>query len=108
MGAGSMSERSHGFSPYRLAYEGSQAALMVALNGRGAGAESSVSLTRNAKGVVQIEVVARAQHIEHAENEASAIFNLLCERYPYPAEEPATAPADDLAPRRRGRKPVAT
>lgn len=44
--------------------------------------ESSVELTRNAKGDVQIGVTVRGHDAETVEGEAVAIFDRLCQKYP--------------------------
>jgi hypothetical protein len=52
--------------------------------------ESSVSLTRNAKGHVQFEVVVRDPDPERAESLATFIFNGLAAAYPYPVTNGGT------------------
>lgn len=56
-----------------------------------AGGES-VSLTRNAKGVHQIEVQARTQHdetLEQVQARAQSVYDALCVAYPFPADPEA-------------------
>ncbi len=56
-------------------------AMMLARSG---GSESSVSLTRNARGLVQIDVTARGDDIHEAEARAVAVYERLRALYPYP------------------------
>lgn len=77
-----MNARSHDRSPWRLAFE-------QLVNSRGASrtGDESVSLTRNAKGLTQIEVQARAQEGENlgdVKDRAVAIYNGLRALYPMP------------------------
>lgn len=68
---------------------------------RSTGERSTVSLTRNARGVTQIEVIVRTGDTEHvrtaanAEREAVAIYDRLRATYPLPPElvVPVEAPA---------------
>lgn len=62
--------------------------VVEALLNRGGGEHSSVTLTRNAKGETQIDVVVRtsehgeAETVEDAEAIATATYDRLRERYP--------------------------
>lgn len=47
--------------------------------------EHSVTLGRNARGVVQIEITTRGTDLAVVHAEAEEAFDMLCERYPYPA-----------------------
>lgn len=47
--------------------------------------ESSVSLTRNARGVTQIDVTVRAEAADEAEKQAREIYERLRNRYPLPS-----------------------
>lgn len=58
-----------------------QAALMAALTRR-SGSESTVELTRNAKGDVQVAVKVSNENPLLASEDARAIFDGLCEAYP--------------------------
>lgn len=49
-----MSERRHGFSPYKYAYDG----LLAVVAGRSSAASETVTLKQNAKGDVQPEITA--------------------------------------------------
>ena len=57
---------------------------MAAMHRAPAPPESSVSLSRNAKGVAQFEVVVRGADAEACKREAAAIFDHLATIYPYP------------------------
>lgn len=63
--------------------------VVEALLQRGGGGGSTVSLTRNAKGETQLEVVVRTSEqgdvttIEEAEQAAQAVYDRLRERYPF-------------------------
>ena len=57
---------------------------LAALNRTPAPPESSVSITRNAKGAAQFEVVVRGTNIVTCEQTARAIFDGLAAAYPYP------------------------
>jgi hypothetical protein len=100
-----MSERSHGFSPYRLAYEGSQAALMASLTRSG---DSSVTISRNAKGVAQFEVTVRGDNATACAVRAENLYRDLEAAHPYPQEAPQgpESPQEPPTPirRPRGRK----
>jgi len=75
--ASTVENRSHGRSPWREAFE--------AVVGRpSASGECSVSISRNAKGVAQFEVVARSGSVIAASDHAQAEFDALCAKYPYP------------------------
>ena len=64
--------------------------IVAMLLSRGGTEHSSVTLARNAKGVTQIEVVARTggdgelQTLEEAEAEATEIYDRACKHYPLP------------------------
>lgn len=66
---------------------------------RGSAAGSSVTLTRNAKGDTQIEVVVRTGDDDHprtpemAAGRARLIYDQLREQYPYPAIDGGETPA---------------
>lgn len=47
--------------------------------------ESSVSLSRNAKGATQVEVTVRAANATDADALAQEIYDTLVAKYPYPA-----------------------
>lgn len=58
--------------------------------GLSASGGESVSLTRNAKGVTQIEVVARTQHDEtlaEVQARAATVYDALRTTYPYPESD---------------------
>jgi hypothetical protein len=70
-----------------------QQATIAALLERGGGENSSVTLTRNAKGQTQIEVTVRTDRdaiatADLAHAKATEIYDALCEAYPL-ALEPA-------------------
>lgn len=90
-------KRAHGRSPWREAHDATQAALIAAISRPPSQAESSVSLTRNAKGHVQIEVVVRSPNASGANEDCKRIFNSLCNLYPYPVEG-AVSPQDAPQP----------
>jgi len=71
--------RSHGRSPWREAFE-------ALVSRPSAGAESSVSMTRNAKGAVQFEVVVRDVNPRVAQQNAVVLFLELDKAFPYPVE----------------------
>ena len=99
-----MSERAHGRSPYRLAYEGSQAALMQALSRPLAATESSATISRNAKGVAQFEVVVRGIDPFECASTAQTIYEQLAQDFPYPLgapESPSEPPTPIRKPRGR-------
>ena len=58
---------------------------MAALSRKPSAPESSVTLARNAKGHVQIEVVVRNEDQRVAQQQATLLFEELCIAYPYPA-----------------------
>lgn len=70
---------------------------------RGSGSGSSVTLTRNAKGDTQIEVVVRTGDDDHprtpemAAGRAKHIYDELRQLYPYPATPDAPTPGGDVA-----------
>lgn len=81
-----MSTREHSRSPWRTAFES-----LVASRGARAAGDESVSLSRNAKGLTQIEVQARAQEGENlgdVKDRAVAIYNALRDLYPMPDGTP--------------------
>jgi hypothetical protein len=63
--------------------------VVEALLNRGGSEHSSVTISRNAKGETQLEVVVRTgetgnvQTIEEAEEAATAVYDRLREQYPY-------------------------
>lgn len=67
---------------------------------RGGSEHSSVTITRNAKGDAQLEVVVRTgegdspQTVEQAEAIAVSVYDRLRERYPYGAAPQASAGAN--------------
>jgi hypothetical protein len=63
---------------------------MATLNRRPSEPESSVTLTRNAKGIVQFEVTIRSAVADVAFDIAKAMFDELAGTYPYPTENGAT------------------
>lgn len=77
-----MSDRPHGFSPYRHALE-----LVTA---RRSEPISDVTISRNAKGVAQFEVTVRGLDADRCRSEARAIYEQLCIVYPYPDTNGAT------------------
>jgi len=79
-----VSARPHTVSPYRVALEGAQEALLAALSRTPSAAESSVSMSRNAKGVAQFEVTVRGPDPADCHSEAERIYDALCAAYPYP------------------------
>jgi hypothetical protein len=68
----------------RQALENAHEALIAVLSRRPAEPESSVSITRNAKGVAQFEVVIRGADADECRTKAGVIFDDLCAVYPYP------------------------
>ena len=58
---------------------------MAALARRPAEPESSVTISRNAKGIAQFEVTVRSTSWEDALQMARDGFEDLCAAYPYPA-----------------------
>jgi hypothetical protein len=58
---------------------------MTAMSRRPAEPESSVTITRNAKGVFQFEVTVRGGDENACLNEADNIATWLVDRYPFPA-----------------------
>jgi hypothetical protein len=52
--------------------------------------ESSVTISRNAKGVAQFEVTARGPEASDCLYAAQAIYNDLCRAYPYPVTNGGT------------------
>jgi hypothetical protein len=93
-------ERSHGRSPWREAYE----LLIQRPERQSAPPESSVSISRNAKGVAQFEVVVRGASPEECQERAFVLYRELVASFPYPVEasvspqEPAPA---EIKPRGR-------
>lgn len=85
----SVEARKHGVSPYRLALEHAQEALLASLTRR-TDPESSVTISRNAKGVAQFEVTVRHTDIFACEQEARRIYDDLTTNYPYPATNGGT------------------
>ena len=57
---------------------------MAAMGRRPAEPESSVTITRNAKGVFQFEVTVRGPDVSECDMAARYIANALAEAYPYP------------------------
>jgi hypothetical protein len=53
-------------------------------NTRQAGYESTVGLTRNAKGITQIDVVVRNADPNEAYRTARSLYGALAQLYPYP------------------------
>jgi len=84
------SARSHDRSPYRHALDGTQRALELALTRPPQAAESSVTLSRNAKGVAQFEVVIRHADPDVAFKACRVAYDALCLAYPYPVEASAS------------------
>lgn len=80
---GSAASRSHGLSPWRVAFEKQHEALLAASMRTPAPPESSVTLSRNAKGVAQFEVVVRGPDVEQCDAMARLVFKGLAESYPY-------------------------
>jgi hypothetical protein len=62
---------------------------MTALSRRPSEPESSVTITRNARGVFQFEVTVRGPDIDTLTTQADAIVAGLVARYPYPEGGPA-------------------
>ena len=91
----------HGVSPYRVALEHAQAALMQSLTRN---PESSVTISRNAKGVAQFEVTVRGDNPWTCHVQAQDIYRVLSETYPYPSEAPG-APESPSEPPTPIRKP---
>ncbi len=58
---------------------------MAAMNRRPSEPESSVTISRNAKGVAQFEVTVRGHDEDICEIKAQAIYDALVARFPYPA-----------------------
>ena len=58
---------------------------MATLGRRPSEPESSVTITRNAKGVAQFEVTVRSADYGEAQAAARRLFDALCSDYPYPA-----------------------
>ena len=58
---------------------------MAAMGRRPAEPESSVTITRNAKGVFQFEVTVRGPDVVECQAQAEATADDLVKRYPYPA-----------------------
>jgi hypothetical protein len=61
---------------------------LAALNRRPAAPESSVTISRNAKGVAQFEVTVRGEDLDTVLADALATFDALGARYPYPSGDP--------------------
>jgi hypothetical protein len=61
---------------------------MAAMGRRPAEPESSVTITRNAKGVFQFEVTVRGPNEHMCAVEARTIVRDLIDHYPYPVETP--------------------
>lgn len=57
---------------------------MAAMHRRPAEPEQSVTLARNARGIVQPEVTARGIDLDAVLAQTMAAFDVLCDRYPYP------------------------
>ena len=88
----SAAARAHGVSPYRVALDQKHDELMAALDRKPTPPESSVTLSRNAKGVAQFEVVVRGPNISEVHAMAKNIYNMLaasCPYYPYSGGEAA-------------------
>jgi hypothetical protein len=64
--------------------------LAMAVAQRASSSENSVSLSRNARGVVQIEVVARGDSLSAVSQAACEEFDALCTTYPYPVTNGGT------------------
>jgi hypothetical protein len=61
------------------------------LDNAGGGSDSSVTITRNAKGVAQFEVVVRNADPAEAQRIATEVYNDLVFRYPHPDNGKPTA-----------------
>ena len=57
---------------------------MAAMGRRPAEPESSVTITRNAKGVAQFEVTVRGPSVSDCHTVAEQVYDALCTTYPYP------------------------
>jgi len=57
---------------------------MAAMTRRPSAPEQAVTLSRNAKGVVQPEITVRGGYLDEVLAQAIGAFDALCERYPYP------------------------
>jgi len=86
----SAQDRSHGLSPYRHALDAANEALLAAVSRAPQSPESSVSISRNAKGVAQFEVVVRGVSVQESFETACAHFAALETLYPYPLEGPVS------------------
>lgn len=62
-----------------------QEVTLAALARRPATPESSVAISRNAKGVAQFEVTVRGESVEACEAEAILVYERLEDLWPYPA-----------------------
>jgi len=57
--------------------------------------EHTIGLTRNSRGVVQIDVAVRSSDLAELEQDVTATFDRLCRKYPF--NEPASAAASKPA-----------
>ncbi len=91
--------RSHGRSPWRDAYE----LLMQRPERPSTPPESSVTISRNAKGHFQFEVTVRGPQADECADEADRLTQIMVAAYPYPLEgavspQDATHPPDEVSP----------
>jgi hypothetical protein len=85
-----MSARAHGVSPYRYALDQAQEALLASVSRSPASPESSVTISRNARGVTQFEVTVRGEDVELCVQRADEVYVLLDSTYPYPVTNGGT------------------
>lgn len=64
---------------------------MAAMGRRQAAPESSVTISRNAKGIAQFEVTVRGEDVGDCEIAAHGIFERLTVAYPYPETNGGTS-----------------
>jgi hypothetical protein len=83
-------ERVHGRSPWREAFE-------AVVSKPRSEPESSVTISRNAKGAFQFEVTARGGSVTECNLLAQYEADLLVAKYPYPLEGSVSPPAAFVA-----------
>ena len=87
-----VSVRPHTVSPYRYALDQANAALTAALSRTPSAPESSVTMSRNAKGDIQWEIVVRGEDVFRCEQDARELNDRLQRAYPH------SSIMDDLKP----------